>query len=91
MEYSRTPSDYGLPLNTDTSSLRTVYFVPGQKKPFHFLYIQPAWYWHPVNTKTFFGPLSLRINGLWLYSQFVLLLGWHFTWTIFTQSSCKNE
>ena len=91
MEYSRTPSDYGLPLNTDTSSLRTVNFVPGQKKPFHFLYIQPTWYWLPVNTKTFCGPLSLSINGLWLYSQFVLLLGWLFTWTIFTQSSCKNE
>ena len=29
---------YGHPLNTDTSLLRTVYFVPGERKPLHFHY-----------------------------------------------------
>ena len=28
---------YGHPLNTDTSLLRTVCFVPGERKPLHFL------------------------------------------------------
>ena len=30
---------YGHPLNTDTSLLRTVCFVPGEREPLRFLYI----------------------------------------------------
>ena len=33
---------FGHPLNMDTSLLRAVCFVPGERKPLHFLYIQPA-------------------------------------------------
>ena len=33
---------YGHPLNTDTSLLRTVSFIPGEGKSLHFLSIQPA-------------------------------------------------
>ena len=36
MKYSQT-SLYGRPLNTDSSLLRTVCFVPGEKKPLRFL------------------------------------------------------
>ena len=36
MKYSQT-SLYGHPLYTDTSLLRTVCFVPGERKPLHFL------------------------------------------------------
>ena len=36
--YSQTPLQYGNPLNTDVSLLRTVCFVPGERKPFHFLH-----------------------------------------------------
>ena len=35
VQYSRTPL-YGYPLYTDTSLLRTVFFVPGEN-PYHFL------------------------------------------------------
>ena len=28
---------YGHPLNTDTLLLQTICFVPGERKPFHFL------------------------------------------------------
>ena len=28
---------YGHPLNLDNSLLQTVYFVPGERKPLHFL------------------------------------------------------
>ena len=35
--YSQTPLQSGNPLNTDISLLRTVGFVPGGRKPFHFL------------------------------------------------------
>ena len=48
MKYSETPL-YGHSLNTDTSLLRTVCFVPGERKPLHFLLIQPALYGHPLN------------------------------------------
>ena len=30
----------------------------GNCKPSHFLWVQTAQYWHPVNTDTFFGPSS---------------------------------
>ena len=35
--YRLTPFQYENPLNTDISLLRTVCFVPGERKPFHFL------------------------------------------------------
>ena len=78
------------PRFTDTRLIRTSHHYGqftlslGKKSPYIFsTFRQPTEYGRPVNTKTFYGLLSLRINGLWLYSQFVLSLGWHFTWTIF--------
>ena len=68
--YSRTPL-YEHPLNKDTSLSRTVCFVPRERKPLHFLYIQP--------TVTFYGPLSVHwvwpetYNPEWGY----MLLVWH--------------
>ena len=35
-KYSQSPL-YGQPLNKDTSLLQTVCFVPGERKPLHFL------------------------------------------------------
>ena len=43
VEYSQTAL-YGNSLDTDTSSLRTVCFLPGERKPLHFLLSQPALY-----------------------------------------------
>ena len=40
----------------DTMSLRTACFVPWDRKPLHFLYIQPILYGHLVNKHTFYGP-----------------------------------
>ena len=37
--YSQVTHFYGHPLNTDTSLLRTVCFIPGERKPLRFLYI----------------------------------------------------
>ena len=37
--YSQVTHFYGHPLNTDTSLLRTVCFVPGEREPLRFLYI----------------------------------------------------
>ena len=54
------------PCFTDTSLLRTVFFVPSGVKPSHFFEIQPAYYGHPVNTNTFYGPLNFRVNGVLL-------------------------
>lgn len=36
------------PCFMDTSLLQTVFLVPGENKPSHFLLIQPTWYAHPV-------------------------------------------
>ena len=43
---------YGHPLNMNTSLLWRVCFVPGERRPFTF------------NTDTFYGPLSVGINGV---------------------------
>ena len=69
---------YGHLLNTDTSLLRTVCFVPGERKPLHFHYKNPTrliYIWTPVNTDSFYAPLSVRIIGVSPYSchaQFLL-------------------
>ena len=34
----------------ETSLLCTVCLVPGERKPLHFLYIQPTLFGHPTNT-----------------------------------------
>ena len=53
------------PRITDTRLIRTVCFVPEERKLcIHFLKFQPAYYRHAVNTDTFYGPLSVRINGV---------------------------
>ena len=45
---------YGHPLNMDTSLLRTVCFLPGEKKALTFsLNLTRLLYGHPVNTDTF--------------------------------------
>ena len=47
---------------TDTSSLHTVSFVPGQSKPLHFLY-------RLIRTLSVAPPVSvLTFNEVWLYS-----------------------
>ena len=43
----------------DTSLLETVCFVPGE--------IQPPQYGRTVDTDTFYGPLSVDNNRVWLY------------------------
>ena len=60
-------------LNTETSLLWTVCFVPGERKPNIFpITIQPALYKHPVTMDTFFySPFSVHINGVWLYYKLV--------------------
>ena len=54
---------YGHPLtsNTDTSLSRTVCFVPGERKPLNTF---PKF--NSLNTDTFYGPLSVSVNGVWL-------------------------
>lgn len=56
-------------IDTDTSLSWTVCSVLGERKPLHFLLIQPAKYRHRANTDTFCGPLSVHINGVLLYTQ----------------------
>ena len=61
LPYSQTPLN-GHPLNTDTSLLRTVCFVPGES-PYIFSKF------NPLNMDTFYGPHRVRtccINGDWL-------------------------
>ena len=50
---------YRHPLNMNTSLLWRVCFVPGERRLFTF------------NTDTFYGPLSVGINGVWLYVQYI--------------------
>ena len=52
--YSQTPL-YGHPPKMDNLSLRTACFVPWDRKPLHFLYIQTILYGHLVNKHTFYG------------------------------------
>ena len=74
------------PLNTDTSLLRTVCCVPGERKPLHFLYSQPALYGHLIITNSLLYPwgkkaltLSLKSTRLirtpHYYEQSALSLG----------------
>ena len=49
-KHSQTPL-YGHPLNMDTSLLRTVCFVPGERRSLHFLN-----YGQPVNKDIFYDP-----------------------------------
>ena len=35
------------------------HYASGERKPFHFLHIQPAQYGHPVGTNSVFGPFSV--------------------------------
>ena len=41
-----------------------VFFVPGERKPLHSCNSTRLIYGHPVTTNTFYGPLSVRINGV---------------------------
>ena len=34
--------------------------------------IQPALYGHPINTDTFYGPLSIHIDAFWPHSSQIL-------------------
>ena len=63
------------PLNKDTSLLRTVRFVPGEKKPLHFLWIKRSLYGHLIITDH--------------YRQFVLSLGKESP-SIFSESTLLN-
>ena len=69
----RAPSSTDVPVlllnqpNMHTSLSWTVCFVPGERNPFDFLLIQPTYLGHLVNMDTFFDPLSLHINEVWLY------------------------
>ena len=49
---------------TDTSLLQTVFFVPGERNPLHFLWFNPLNTRHPLTTGTFYGPISVRISGV---------------------------
>ena len=51
---------HGHPPNMDTSSLWTACFVSWERKPLHFLLIQPAFYRHSINTDTFYGPTQCQ-------------------------------
>ena len=66
--YKQTP--YGHQINTDTSLLRTVCFVPGKESPYIFSQFHTLDKRHHVNSDMFYGRLSVRINGL-----YVLVLG----------------
>ena len=55
-------------LNTDTSLLRTACSVAGEKKHLHVLFK-----FNPLRIGTFYDPLSLRINGVWLCNYYALL------------------
>ena len=58
----------------DSSLFSTVCFVPGERKPKYFLSIQPAKYRYLINRDTFYGPLSVHINRVWLYKNRALAL-----------------
>ena len=62
---SQTPY-YGLPVYTDISLLRTVCFVPGERKTVHFLHNLTE---HFINTNAFYGLFSVHINWVWLENQ----------------------
>ena len=47
---------YAHPINLDSSLLWTACFVAGERKPLHFLRIQPSLYRHCINMDTFLGP-----------------------------------
>ena len=53
---------YEYPLNTDTSLLQTVFFVPGERKFLNSTRLILT----PHNMDTFYGPLSICINSAWL-------------------------
>lgn len=36
----------------------------GKESPYKFFYLQPTEYGHPVNTDTFYDPLSVLVNGM---------------------------
>ena len=55
-------------LNTDTSLLRTACSVAGEKKHLHVLFK-----FNPLRIGTFYDPLSLRINVVWLCNYYALL------------------
>ena len=56
--YSQT-SLCGHSLNTDTLLLWIICFVLGERESLHFL--------SPLNRDTFYSPLSVHINRVWLY------------------------
>ena len=77
--YSHTPL-YGHLLHMDSSLLRTVCFVPAwDRKYLTFSLDSTRLIRHPVNMDTFYGPLSVCINGIWLYwvRDWVLLFIWN--------------
>ena len=50
----------------------------GKESPLIFSKSNLAKNGHPVNTDTFYGPLTVRgVNGVWLYI-FILLINWYF-------------
>ena len=63
--YSQTLLYIWHPLIMDNSLLRTVCFVPGKKSPYVFSKS------NPLNTDTFYGPFSFRINGVCLCCELV--------------------
>ena len=47
-------------------------FVPGEKKPLHFLLlIQPAQYRQAININNLYGPLRAHIQKVWLHHIFM--------------------
>ena len=57
---------------TDTHFIQTPLYYGqlalslGKEIPLHFLHIQPTLYGHHVNTNTFYGPVIVQINAVWL-------------------------
>ena len=65
---------YEHPLNTDTSLFLTYsLFSPWGKKTLSFsLNSTQLIRRHPVNMDTFYGPLSSRIDGVWVYTFWII-------------------
>ena len=70
------------PRLTDTSLLQTVFFVPGERNPLHFLWFNQLNTRHPLSAGTFYGPIRVRISGVdcsketqfWLSSAHMMIV-----------------
>ena len=46
----------------ENALLHSVFYVPGERNPLHFLWFNPVNTGHPLSTSTFYGPISVRID-----------------------------